>query len=145
MLDQPVEMAFHGGRDIRSIRDQPDLDIPKLRRLGEIGRADERPLAVDDHALCMEAGTRYITRVEASGIIEDLGYPWARPLLFDEPFGKPPQQRARPCRVSGCAPDIEAEAPPGDSDVISHVDRLSSNETKIAPRSLRIALGASRW
>src|SRR4029078_3727547 len=29
--------------------------------------------------------------------------------------------------------------PPGDSDVIRHVDRLSSNETKIAPRSVRIA------
>jgi hypothetical protein len=27
--------------------------------------------------------------------------------------------------------------------VISHVDRLSSNETKIAPRSVRIAVGAS--
>src|SRR6478609_2716827 len=33
--------------------------------------------------------------------------------------------------------------PAGDSDVISHVDRLSSNETKIAPRSVRIAVGAS--
>src|SRR6188768_2815682 len=33
--------------------------------------------------------------------------------------------------------------PPGDSDVISHVDRLSSNETKMAPRSVRIAVGAS--
>ena len=33
--------------------------------------------------------------------------------------------------------------PPGDSDVISHVDRLSSNETKIAPRSVRIAVSAS--
>src|SRR5271167_3423475 len=33
--------------------------------------------------------------------------------------------------------------PPGDSEVISHVDRLSSNETKIAPRSVRIAVGAS--
>src|ERR1700722_7857701 len=33
--------------------------------------------------------------------------------------------------------------PPGDSDVISQVERLSSNETKIAPRSLRMALGAS--
>src|ERR1700682_2533686 len=32
--------------------------------------------------------------------------------------------------------------PPGDSDVTSHVDRLSSNETKIAPRSVRIAVGA---
>src|SRR5665811_1923330 len=32
--------------------------------------------------------------------------------------------------------------PPGDSDVISQVDRLSSNETKIAPRSVRIAVGA---
>ena len=29
------------------------------------------------------------------------------------------------------------------SDVFSHVDRLSSNETKIAPRSVRIAVGAS--
>src|SRR4051812_314907 len=29
------------------------------------------------------------------------------------------------------------------SEVISHVDRLSSNETKIAPRSVRIAIGAS--
>src|ERR1700722_18243168 len=29
--------------------------------------------------------------------------------------------------------------PPGDSDVISQVDRLSSNEMKIAPRSVRIA------
>src|SRR5256885_15183897 len=33
--------------------------------------------------------------------------------------------------------------PPGDNDVISQVERLSSNEMKIAPRSLRIALGAS--
>jgi hypothetical protein len=33
--------------------------------------------------------------------------------------------------------------PPGDSDVINQVDRLSSNETKIAPRSVRIAVGAS--
>src|SRR6516165_9442201 len=32
--------------------------------------------------------------------------------------------------------------PPGDSDVTSQVDRLSSNETKIAPRSVRIAVGA---
>src|SRR3979411_2776340 len=33
--------------------------------------------------------------------------------------------------------------PSGDSDVISHVDLLSSNETNIAPRSLRIAFGVS--
>jgi len=33
--------------------------------------------------------------------------------------------------------------PPGDSDVISQVDRLSSNEMKIVPRSPRMALGAS--
>ncbi len=33
--------------------------------------------------------------------------------------------------------------PSGDSDVISQVERLSSNEMKIAPRSLRIAFGAS--
>ena len=32
--------------------------------------------------------------------------------------------------------------PPGDNDVISQVDRLSSNETKIAPRSVRIAVAA---
>src|ERR1019366_3727353 len=32
--------------------------------------------------------------------------------------------------------------PPGDSDVISQVERLSSNETKIAPRLVRIAVGA---
>src|ERR1700680_1813099 len=32
--------------------------------------------------------------------------------------------------------------PPGDSDVISQVERLSSNETKIAPRSVRIAVSA---
>ena len=31
--------------------------------------------------------------------------------------------------------------PPGDSDVISQIDRLSSSETKIAPRSVRIAVG----
>ncbi len=28
--------------------------------------------------------------------------------------------------------------PPGDSEVINHFERLSSNETKIAPRSMRI-------
>src|SRR5258705_631711 len=33
--------------------------------------------------------------------------------------------------------------PAADSHVISHVDRLSSNETKIAPRLVRIAVGAS--
>src|SRR3977135_339987 len=33
--------------------------------------------------------------------------------------------------------------PSGDNDVISQVERLSSNEMNIAPRSLRIAFGAS--
>src|ERR1700692_2076144 len=32
---------------------------------------------------------------------------------------------------------------PGDSEVITQLERLSSIETKTAPRSLRIALGAS--
>jgi hypothetical protein len=31
---------------------------------------------------------------------------------------------------------------PGDSDVISQVERLSSSETKIAPRSVRMALSS---
>ncbi len=35
--------------------------------------------------------------------------------------------------------------PPGDSEVISQFDRLNSSETKIAPRSVRIAVGASSW
>ena len=35
--------------------------------------------------------------------------------------------------------------PPGDSEVISQLDRLNSSETKIAPRSVRIAVGASSW
>jgi hypothetical protein len=30
--------------------------------------------------------------------------------------------------------------PPGESDVISLLERLSSNETKIAPRSVRMAV-----
>ena len=33
---------------------------------------------------------------------------------------------------------------PGDRDVISHLDRLNSNETKIARRSVRIAVGLAR-
>ena len=33
---------------------------------------------------------------------------------------------------------------PGESDVISHVFRLSSNETKIAPNCVRMAVGSSR-
>ena len=32
--------------------------------------------------------------------------------------------------------------PPGESDVINQVERLSSNETKIAPRLVRIAVGS---
>ena len=33
--------------------------------------------------------------------------------------------------------------PPGDSEVISQLDRLNSNETKIAPRSVWIAVNGS--
>jgi hypothetical protein len=33
--------------------------------------------------------------------------------------------------------------PPGDRDVTSHFERLSSKETKIAPRSTRMAAGLS--
>jgi hypothetical protein len=33
--------------------------------------------------------------------------------------------------------------PPGDTDVISQIERLSSKETKIAPRVVRIAVGSS--
>ncbi|ESZ53688.1 hypothetical protein X729_31055 [Mesorhizobium sp. L103C131B0] len=35
--------------------------------------------------------------------------------------------------------------PPGDSELINHFERLNSNETKIAPRSVPIAVGASDW
>src|ERR1700720_4122165 len=35
--------------------------------------------------------------------------------------------------------------PPGESDVINQVERLSSNETKIAPRLVRIAVGSAKW
>src|SRR6266851_3678426 len=99
-------MALYDGGDIRSMCDHSNLYVPKLRGFGEIGRTDERLLAVDDHALRMEAGARSIALVEATGIIEDLGYPRARPFLFKEPIGEPPQQRIRPCCVPGCAPDI---------------------------------------
>jgi hypothetical protein len=34
--------------------------------------------------------------------------------------------------------------PPGEIDVINQVERLSSNETKIAPRLVRIAVGSSK-
>ncbi len=34
---------------------------------------------------------------------------------------------------------------PGDSDVINQVERLNSNELKIAPRLDWIAVGASSW
>jgi hypothetical protein len=34
---------------------------------------------------------------------------------------------------------------PGDSDVINQVDRLSSSEIKIAPRSVRMALWSCSW
>ena len=40
--------------------------------------------------------------------------------------------------------DIFSPAP-GESDVISQVERLSSKETKIAPRLVRIAVGSSKW
>ena len=33
--------------------------------------------------------------------------------------------------------------PPGDTDVMSQIERLSSKETKIAPRLARIAVGSS--
>src|SRR5271169_6701528 len=33
--------------------------------------------------------------------------------------------------------------PPGDTDVMSQIERLSSKETKIAPRLVRIAVGSS--
>ena len=35
--------------------------------------------------------------------------------------------------------------PPGDTDVMSQIERLSSKETKIAPRLVRIAVGSSCW
>jgi hypothetical protein len=35
--------------------------------------------------------------------------------------------------------------PPGESDVINQVDRLSSKETKIAPRSVWIVAGDWAW
>jgi hypothetical protein len=38
---------------------------------------------------------------------------------------------------------VSDSPPPGDSEVISHFERLSSKETKIAPRSVRIAVKAS--
>src|SRR6202162_1166634 len=58
------------------------------------------------------------------------------------------RSRAKRSSSSATAPPRTAcfdifSPPPGDSEVISHVDRLSSNETKIAPRLVRIEVGAS--
>jgi hypothetical protein len=42
-------------------------------------------------------------------------------------------------------PCFDIFSPPGESDVINQVERLSSNETKIAPRLVRIAVGSAKW
>ena len=67
-------------------------------------------------------------------------FPSPRQRLLPE-FRKARQQRADVPGRHACF-DIFSP-PPGDSDVISQVERLSSNETKIAPRSVRMALGVS--
>src|SRR5258708_38894394 len=46
--------------------------------------------------------------------------------------------------IPGVTVCLEIFSPfPGESDVISHVERFSSNETKIAPNCVRIAAGSS--
>ena len=64
----------------------------------------------------------------------------AKRLLLEAPKSAPAAQQMSPAGTL-CF-DIFSP-PPGDSEVISQVERLSSNETKIAPRSVRIAVGAS--
>jgi hypothetical protein len=51
-------MVLHGSSDVRPAGDYPDIDIPKLRGFGEIGRADKRLLTVDNHAFRIGAGNR---------------------------------------------------------------------------------------
>src|ERR1700730_10511955 len=64
-----------------------------------------------------------------------------RPVSYA--LGPSPASRLTPRTVAYRMTGQPQATQSGDSDVISYVDLLSSNETNIAPRSLRIAFGAS--
>ena len=78
----------------------------------------------------------------------DLGARDQSSFGFREMAGLPDQAlefrcfRARRTEYPAACFDIFSP-PPGDSEVISHFERLSSKETKIAPRSVRIAVSVS--
>src|SRR4030081_2181821 len=59
------------------------------------------------------------------------------------PYAAGPQSASAPTFPAGIPCFDIFSPPPGNRDVISQVERLSSMETNIAPRSLRIAFGAS--
>ena len=74
----------------------------------------------------------WITMIGKLGPIRARAFSWSCTKRFSRPATSPPRTECF---------DIFSP-PPGDSDVIIQVDRLSSNETKIAPRSVRIAVSA---
>lgn len=64
---------------------------------------------------------------------------------FQRPIGVAANRASMPATSPATTACFDIFAPPpGDSDVISHFKRLSSNETKIAPRSMRIPSSFTR-
>lgn len=55
MSDEPVDMRLESMGHLRLADEQADLNISLLGGFGEVGRTDEGGVAVDDHALGMQA------------------------------------------------------------------------------------------
>ena len=104
--DERVSVPF-GGFGYYPGHYDTDLDIALMGSLGQICRADQCPNSVDDDAFSVKAGAVAFSLGKAARVKKQIGQPGSWPFVPDEPFGEAPQQRIRPRRVSGSAPDID--------------------------------------
>lgn len=124
-LDQASKVLLDLRRRWRRIHQQTQLDVPLLRRFGEVRRCRQGLLPVDVDALRVQSTARRLRRYEGPWIVEHLRYSCAVPFVLDEVPGEVLDEQTLDRRVSGRTPDVEAQSHLQRVDLVEALRQLS--------------------
>ena len=82
--DERRELLLERPGEARVVDDDAGLDVPRVGRLGEVGRGDEGGVAVDDDALGVDDAPLVGLRRQGARVVVELGLTGRGPVLLQE-------------------------------------------------------------
>ena len=86
--DETPEVLLDPARERRAVHEKPELHVPSLRRLSEVGGGYQRLPTIDDDTFGVQCVGRCWRRLQGSRIVVDTGQAGSGPLILHEVIGK---------------------------------------------------------